>query len=505
MEKSRHALSLYRAAYPSPSLGPQSTDQGQLQALWKIQPRSSSAETFAPFIVPSVLDYLRSSKWSKKVFIVPGEADTFCAFEARQKCAAILTNDSDLVLFEGVETVLLISSLELNQAQQSMIQGRCWQPQKIAEQVGIPTMSLLGFARYKHATGSLNAVVQSAREFAQEYNAEIEEFKSDFDLKSDMPTSLVLDDLDPRFAEVVYQISRPVAATRLEMTLPVLLEDPTRDAAWSYGKDTRRLAYTMLVKGFTSSRSTEVVEYFRKGPAIAPTIYAVLQGAEFEQHSQRLLKRIEQYSLNLDYSDYSWIACALHEVWSQRIDAGRNVFTAHVLSVLLGLVPLPIDGRSTNLWEVIHLNANIQAILYSMRLLKQAMMVANINCSRQRYRGLESLIEALDHMPKIEHVFRTPIETREIFQQLPREELQCHLQPFLQEFALTGVLGMRYVPKTDSPQAEKSIDDKKQEEFIVAEGKRKRGKKQKTENANRRPASATSLNMFDVLSSSSRP
>lgn len=441
--------------------------------------------------MPSVLESLCSSKWSEIVSVVPGEADLFCAYEARQKHATVLTNDSDLVLFDGVETVVLLNSLTQDQAS-GQIQARCWRPQTIAEQLGIPSLFYFGFARAQNSRGSFNVVAQTAKELRAGQNDQLEDFRAEFDLRAGTPPSIALDSLDPRFAEVACQLSASDPEKKPEITLPMLLEDSNRDASWSYGKSTRQLAYSILTKHFTSLRSTEVIEHSRKGPAIASTTFAILAKTDLEQYSQGLVDRMTQYTLE---DPCGWIMYAIHEVWSQRNNVGKSVFSAHILSILLGLAPVPIAGQKTvNMWDLMHLNANIQAVLYSTRLLKQAV---KMDSSRTRFSSTDVLVGTLDEMPAFQKIFLTPLETRGAFGNLPREKLKNLLQPFVVEFDMAGILG---ISEATVRPARPLIDaEPHEEEFLVAGGKRKRRKKQKATGSDKVAGYRGGQNIFDVL------
>lgn len=516
LERSRRALELHRTAYPNLTLSQQGSrqisSQELSQALWNTElhkgPRSS--DIFAPFIVPSVLDFLRSSKWAKKIFVVAGEADSFCADAAKHKKAAILTNDSDLVLFEDVDTVVLLTSLAFEEPvnQSSKIQARCWRPEKIAKQLGLQSLSCLGFARANSATGSFNAVLQSAKELQEKDDSlEFLIFKGEFASNTAMSnTPDELHDLDPRFAEVVCQLSRPLDEEKVNMTLPVLLEDSTRDASWSYGKDIRRLAYSILITSLSPSQTTEVIEYSRKGPGIIASTFNTLRAAECEQLAQTLLRQMRRYSSKLSPNIHStclWNIYALSLVWRQRIENGKGSLTSHTLAITLGLAPWPTGDyqRTTMTWDVMHLNANVQAVLYSIRLLTQSMRFSSSLPSNKP--GLSVLKEVLGQMPTIDKVFRTPAETRESFRNLSRGELEALLLPFATDFDLASILGLEG-PKDHSIRPTQQTAEKRIEvgEFVVAGAKRKRLKAQRKSPTSPAVTVARSKNLFDILSGS---
>jgi hypothetical protein len=99
-----------------------------------------------PFLVPSVIESIKNSRFGDVLAVVPAEADVYCATEAvayemsTGKPATIITNDSDLLIqASGAQTrVLLLSSITRSRAPNlPRVEGNFFFPARLAAAAGV--------------------------------------------------------------------------------------------------------------------------------------------------------------------------------------------------------------------------------------------------------------------------------------------------------------------------------------------------------------------------------
>ncbi|KAL8900125.1 MAG: hypothetical protein Q9207_005848, partial [Kuettlingeria erythrocarpa] len=102
-----------------------------------------------PFLVPAVLDALARSSYASITEIVPGEADTHCAFAAYQSGGTILTNDSDLLVFDTgpAASVAFFKDIDLqyDTAGYPTLQANIFHPSTIAKRLHLPNLHRLAY------------------------------------------------------------------------------------------------------------------------------------------------------------------------------------------------------------------------------------------------------------------------------------------------------------------------------------------------------------------------
>lgn len=268
LERSRTQLQFQRLTNPILKF-PCAESGGQIpavvgEALWQTGSSRTIASTdFAPpFIVPAVIEHLKNTRWASAVSVVPGEAEAFCVPAAKACNAAILTNDSDLALFKDLASdgvVVLLHSTKLNVTGNARaLEAQCWRPREIVQRLELSCLLGLGFERSKDSTASFGIILQRAKDSRSiaASDAEFTAFQTQFSGPSESPAELSssksLTNFDPRLAELVGQLFNTSDATvsnnqtNLQVTLPILHEDSTRDSSWSYGRSMRHAAYCLL-------------------------------------------------------------------------------------------------------------------------------------------------------------------------------------------------------------------------------------------------------------------
>jgi len=511
------------------------------EALWQDKTTAAVTSTTltAPFIVPAVIEHLKHSKWASTVSVVPGEAEAFCAHTARVSDAAILTNDSDPVLFAVPSenyAVVLLRSLSMNTTGGvRTVEAQCWRPRQIAQKLDLTNLLNLGFERSKDLTASFAVIRQRSLHSTRAHKDEsaFKAFAAQFECPSlsllELSISSCLTILDPRLAELVCQLddlSDPTMQSNLysglHVTLPILHEDPTRDSSWSYGRPLRHAAYCLLFlhkvgskKGFLGNEGIasdhSIVELSRKGQGIGQDLHLLTSSNQPLSVAKEQLHRLSQYVLQAFPSDSpqtkasSYILWALHIVLNYRLANSKQSISRKLVEYCLGLAHPPakrfqklVTGLQTNdeadSWTLLHLNANIQAVLYSARMLKQTteyLQKDNRNHPKIVDDPISKMATVLELMPPIQDLFLDPNRMRQLMQQVPQEKMKEMVRPIFED-AGWPVDGTTDVNNKESLKGETVINRKS----------KKRRKKGKSEGHGKHSVQASmfrSTNPFDLL------
>lgn len=441
-------------------------------------------------MVPAVIEELAKSRWNSITHVVPDEAESYCAPAARREDACVLTNDSDLLLYEDLATdtgvIVLLNSLEkqagLTQQPVNSIVGTCWRPKHIASQIGLKSLLQLGYARFREPHASYLTVRQVAKDIRSGHTP-FDTFATPFRTRtaaSDSSFASTLQGLDPRLAEVVTQFglqSGNNVQYDIYSTLPVLLEDPTRDAAWSYGRDFRSVAYSLISQhhyGHIEAvsqweghqvKKPVVTEAYRRGQNIAFEDSATMSASAQQEIIASFNQAWHVYfggsdSMNRSSIEFSllpalahWLI-GLHIVLEHRAHQEKPPFPSIVIMQFLGLISPELANpricgsrEDSGGWTLVHLSACVQAVLYSFRMLRQAArFVARENDGPLKDLNLHisprpNLIDDPNiSMPlladlAIKDVFLDPFEISECFKQAPAEAMRHPLEAFTEVHA----------------------------------------------------------------------
>ncbi|KAG9781163.1 hypothetical protein KCU88_g3549, partial [Aureobasidium melanogenum] len=436
MERLRQQLETYRKVHPEsfPLGPPQQVPIDYDEALWRATAPimwSGRKPTLPapPFMVASVIELLQASPdWKSKVHIVPGEADLSCATAARQTAgSAILTNDSDLAVHDlGCKgRIVLLQSLEKktkhrhkptptsktstktttqNETSPGQITALALTPTHMAQRLNVSSLLRFGFERSIDQSLSISLVRERARDDSRldKYRAEYAAFAQEYlplpstTTNSDdrppfpVPTTL-LNSIDPRTCELVVDVTDKDTP---HIYLTPLVEDPARDSSWSYGADIRQLAYSVVLlynRNSSTHETVTVTEYARKGQRIAAAQINPPSVPQIQIHLTETLGLLQDYlsptstqdgspGMETNYSVMNWYILAFSLVRRQKIEAGKSVPPPTQILQLLG-----IDGSNPRSspravpWDDIHLLANLHAVLYSFRMLKQILNYVFLN------------------------------------------------------------------------------------------------------------------------------
>ena len=429
LEKARGLLEKYRRHQPGPFKLPDSRTScisglGFQSSIWKNESLvvgRGQQLLLPPFMVPCVLDDLRTDLTIKyPMQVVPGEADLYCATVARSTGAAILSNDSDMTMYDlGPEgSLVLLDSLDLvsdsnfdlgHMHQSDTLKGLRLHPVNIARRLNVnqiaakPSLLRYGFERFNDPSAPAGAIrSRCASSLSVEGGETFQHFRDLYQDSSEVPTAKAaaankLVQLDPRLSELFcqydcaeYVVSPPNCP---HVYLPLMFEDPTRDSSWTYGRDIRILAYSLIQLAVENASNVQhldsVIEFHRRGPRIVGMPFKLLSRANTKASMETVTEDLKQLVSGGDVL-LKWRLFALKAINEEKVRKGKSAIP------LTWATELPCRGYvdAELSWDDIHLYANMQAALYSLWLLKQACAVVS-NSHKDEHTTMDDLGLAL--------------------------------------------------------------------------------------------------------------
>ncbi|KAL4933592.1 XPG domain containing-domain-containing protein [Aspergillus undulatus] len=335
--------------------------------------------------------------WADITTMVPGEADAYCAHTARLMNSCILTNDSDLLLFDiGAHgSVIFLDSVELTRSDpaqplRAQIKAASLCPFLAARRLGIPNLLSFAYELEAHPTSGMVELLQRSKNTAtmtdlSHYHRfincyQIEHCHVQVDKTNPAPKVL-----DSRISELFWQYElqgKYATGDEPHVYLPILNEDHTKQCAWVKGRGYRSIAYSILnLSRPPNQRHRYVHEYVRRGQRIAKDTIE-LQGETWisaeimsiEVHMDTLQASLRKINDPRDF----WRILALCECYGAGVE-----FTPGDLQKLKQFLELGYLGKQLR-WADIHLTAQIQAVLYSLRVLKQLLNPSHLTATQLR-------------------------------------------------------------------------------------------------------------------------
>lgn len=329
--------------------------------------------------------------WAAVTVMIPGEADSECARTSKLTGSAVLTNDSDLLLHDlGPHgSVLLLNSVELSEWNsrrpiESNIKAKRLSPKLLACRLGINNIHHFAYELLKNPRSGLSELIrrskndQNSLEATPDYREFVEEYNC---VSNSQPVMIQLPQhIDSRISELFLQLFQ-LRGVHLpgfvpHMYLAILNEDHSRRCAWEDGHLYRVLGYSVFNLSFPATGRCEFVdEHVRRGGRIAIN-RITLGDEEWITAEVRVLgERLNSMGAVFDgdvSSPCFWTLFAISDIY------GLETTTA-VLKVeqLCRFLSLGYMGEKLE-WEDIHLHARINAVLYSMRILSQALEVMSL-------------------------------------------------------------------------------------------------------------------------------
>ena len=384
-------------------------------------PRSGPTLPAPPFLVFSVVEALMQSKYAERTKMIPGEADSFCASEAsnRQSTGAaaitIFTNDSDM-LIQATGTkirVIMLNDLE-NTATANGLPANAliYRPSAIARSCGLAGLLEPAYFMSADEHLTLQAAVEKAKRSTLRNTDQFHRFRLEYEhptiyTAAQAQTLEALHPLDSRVSELVHASlvhSSRNAPGGLDMYLPVLIEDPSRACAWQLGADIRRLAYSMLLG--SRPAGSQVDEHYRKGSIVGTTNLVTLEPCTVNEQIAQWARYIENLSSTTSKSTAipRWRFIGLMSMLEMLQQDGKRLPTVSEIKNLA-----TTWRRST--WQELHLSAQYEAMLYSLRMLKQLLVVRvawtadNDKSEILDLPAMQRLLAMLDTLPGISALF----------------------------------------------------------------------------------------------------
>lgn len=431
-----------------------------------------------PFLVFAVVEELVRSKYANVTFVVPGEADPFCVVAAAEAAAAaaaaqamisgvqeaaspitIFSDDSDLIVFEaGAQTRIVpfrdLTVTEMGETK-TVLQGYEYRPAEILRREKCHLSSLIKpaffmsldlFCNLGQALQLTAAAATAAADspgggllddredyqtFAQQFHTskevqELAEIRSNAILKNSLASR------DSRVSELVHQVqlqARGEMTGPMRVYLPFISDDPARSTAWNVGKETRVLAYSIVllllpVQPHVQQQQHDffnIQEYRRTGARISAVLLELMSGSGSDSDTEGIISTSARLASCLQ----NGLDTAKGMNLQQEADAWRFVVMQHLLTHLHheGLtlpsiedaVQVVLQGTGSSReeckerkWQMVHLDAQYQAAYYSFRMLQQLLTVTAetaVNHDEEDDDDFTNLRGILQSLPRISTFF----------------------------------------------------------------------------------------------------
>lgn len=391
-----------------------------------------------PFLVFAVVEELVRSKYANVTFVVPGEADPFCVVAAAEAAAAqamipgvqeaaslitIFSDDSDLIVFEaGAQTRIVpfrdltVTEMGETTTTTTILQGYEYRPAEILRREKCHLSSLIkpaffmsldlfcnlgqalqltAAAAADSSGGGLLDDREDYQAFAQQFHTskevqELAEIRSNAILKNSLASR------DSRVSELVHQVqlqARGEMTGPMRVYLPFISDDPARSTAWNVGKETRVLAYSIvlvLLQPHVQQQQHDffnIQEYRRTGARISAVLLELMSGSDSDTEgiistSARLASCLQNgldtaKGMNLQQGEDAWRFIVMQHLLAHLHHEGLT------LPSIEDAVQVVLQGTSTGSsgeckerkWQMVHLDAQYQAAYYSFRMLQQLLAV----------------------------------------------------------------------------------------------------------------------------------
>ena len=325
-------------------------------------------------MVANAIEHLSRNMYGSVVELIPDEAEVGCVMHTLKEGTAILSNDSDLLIYPTTKHSVLIILDTLQHfavdGGKTLLMAECLIPSVIEDLLQISSLSCLAFERHLDANASFGVVktraqmnmgprLQKDQSLAVEYQRFFAQYQIDIGTTLSNFISFNRDTrstiLDPRLSELYcqYRSSGHVVdrETALHIYLPALTEDPTRESPWAHGSNVRRLTYSLLNLSMSENiQKAFLFEFQRRGNRVSGVEISLFARDDLREAWNEIASLLQQIKSNGAVTDViaSWHQVALQEVQKRRRSEQRT-----------GSLPTH------------HLRACAQAVLYSLRLLKQ--------------------------------------------------------------------------------------------------------------------------------------
>ncbi|KAF4506989.1 hypothetical protein G6O67_005669 [Ophiocordyceps sinensis] len=398
------------------------------------------------FFVPAIVEALRcSDRYRSVVRLVPGEADTVCARHVAKHGGLVLTSDSDLLVYDlGAGEVAFFR--DIYRGAESAIMCSSFAPRSISNKLGLLGSTGILRVAYElqcapHAT--LPQITRACErpvanmpkylELHKRYLHDEDEQEGDF---RDLGHQLLprLSKLDPRLSELVVELYSSVIPRHsnsvARIFLPVLIENMDRGSAWQQSTPIRRLAYSLLEID-SPGRSMSILEYRRvQSVTQKGRLIETASATEIGQYIDEVLEVMERMKdLDSVPGRYYWPLVGLALDIGECQKQGKQ---SHAWHMLQQRYKQSVAWSNSVSWGVVHLFAQVQATLYSFRMLRQVMSIVRKGAAKYKLpSNLKQLWPAVRHFPpltgfpEMDDILGLLLESREAGFMREFAELMC--------------------------------------------------------------------------------
>ncbi|KAK0619828.1 XPG domain containing-domain-containing protein [Immersiella caudata] len=406
-------LEHYRLAYPDgvPRQRAEFDEKAAVELFPKT--RGKEAKVAAPvpsFLVAAIIDSLSTSpRYGSRVKVVAGEADGFCAEIVRIHGGLVLTSDSDLLVHKLGNNggVVFLADIGLD-VETKTLNAPLFRVEEICARLSLKSdqgLSKLAFELITDPSLTIEQAAELARkstaatispstynEFVQSYispETVIESVEN-----GDRPT------LDPRVSELALRClpageDSGSGSNDLSVYLPFLLDYSARTSAWEQSKIVRQLAYSLL-QVIRGQPILSVAEFRRpQSPSSGLQVHCFAQ-LDIGRESSVLLDLLSRIETGTTNPDLIWMMLAVYQDVNLSLRQGKE--SPPCFEQLRQYTLGTLDQGS---WGFIHLLAQVQGLLYSLRILKQLLEFTAYHASKEIPPEAAKLRERLVSLPPL--------------------------------------------------------------------------------------------------------
>lgn len=396
-------------------------------------------------MIPAVIESLRAHhEWRDVLQVVPGEADAFCAHDIKQNGGLLLTSDSDLLIQDlgpdGSVVFLwdLRDRLALDPNQDSKEDTKFSTAESAKAHFTATSYCRLDMERHfaLEGLGGLPRLVfewQRGNDslakthmrltsdadipFDEEaFNKFFEEHRPEDYIPEAHPIVHKLSSLDPRISEFIIQSLNirltkdssksqehersdrgPRGHEELSIFLPTMVEDTSSKSSWEYSQITRQLAYG-LTQSFSGGGHKSVIEYRALQSTKGGRKVDIPKAKTVDQWCEMLVSTLTELGTFPTIPNGKWLAFACY----QEIQASEpEAMNSASVKLATEAVHNKRPSATNYSWQLIQLNAIIQASFYSLRILKQVLELKESLAPEQMTDGQKQLLQHLSSLPPI--------------------------------------------------------------------------------------------------------
>lgn len=356
-----------------------------------------------------------SFPWADITQVVPGEADVYAAEAAKVFDAPVLTSDSDFMVHDlGPNgSVIFNDSIQTVDSEPSssiqLIASELSQA-AVSKRFGIKNLQRLGFELQTNPDTSMSTLVQRCKEYSDTkpsglYLAFLKEYEAPSQRGMLGSEHTVL---DPRVLELCLQYEIPELISGSEsphVYLPFMIENPTRRCAWAEGREIRTLGYSLFNVAFSKvNMKQRVMEYCRKANRVTPTAVGLLGRKNIGSAVTDLLQRINfiEFPCGKETVIF-WKVFALCEIWRPSEENNNPVLGPAGMRRFL---KTGYNGDRLD-WNDLHLYAQLQAVLYSLKMLKDLAIAALPRLNGSMKEAAMQLRDSLSSLPPMRSLLQS--------------------------------------------------------------------------------------------------